>query len=88
MLVVTKAGIFTWQSVNGETIYTENKQIYLQGMVVGCLGALYSCAMFLLGYPEPGEKNQGEDCMEEQCIQMAVTLFERICFKTSGICGK
>ena len=50
MLVVTKAGIFTWQSVNGETIYTENKQIYLQGMVVGCLGALYSCAMFLLGY--------------------------------------
>lgn len=50
MLVVTKAGIFTWQSVNGETIYTENKQIYLQGMVVGCLGVLYSCAMFLLGY--------------------------------------
>ena len=50
MLVVTKAGIFTWQSVNGETIYTENKQIYLQGMAVGCLGALYSCAMFLLGY--------------------------------------
>jgi hypothetical protein len=24
MLVVIKAGIFTWQSVNGETIYTEN----------------------------------------------------------------
>ena len=77
MLVVTKAGIFTWQSVNGETIYTENKQIYLQGMAVGCLGALYSCAMFLLGLSESGEKNQGEDCMEEQCIQMAVTLFER-----------
>ena len=29
------------------------------------------------GLSESGEKNQGEDCMEEQCIQMAVTLFER-----------
>ena len=81
MLVVTKAGIFTWQSVNGETIYTENKQIYLQGMVVGCLGALYSCAMFLLGYLSLVRRIKGEDCMEEQCIQMAVTLFERYASK-------
>ena len=50
MLVGVKAGTFTWQSASDETIYTQNMESYLPGMVVGCLEALYTCAMFLAGY--------------------------------------
>ena len=49
-LVGVKAGAFTWQNASGETIYMENVESYLPGIVVGSVEALYTCAMFLFGY--------------------------------------
>ena len=50
MLVGVKAGTFTWQTASVGTIYAQNMESYLPGIMVGCLAALYTCAMFLAGY--------------------------------------
>ncbi len=50
MLVGVKAGTFTWQGATEGTIYTQNMESYLPGIVIGCLAALYTCALFLTGY--------------------------------------
>ena len=50
MLVGVKAGTFTWKGATEGTIYMQNMESYLPGIVVGCLEALCTCALFLTGY--------------------------------------
>ena len=46
-LVGVKAGAFTWQNASGETIYMENVESYLPGIVVGSVEALYTLLRLL-----------------------------------------
>ena len=66
-LVGVKAGAFTWQNASGETIYMENVESYLPGIVRNVSFRIF----------ESGEKNQGGNGMEEQCAQMAFDLRKR-----------
>lgn len=75
-LVGVKAGAFTWQNASGETIYMENVESYLPGIVVGSVEALYTRNVSFRIF-ESGEKNQGGNGMEEQCAQMAFDLRKR-----------
>ena len=72
-LVGVKAGAFTWQNASGETIYMENVESYLPGIVVGIV-YLRNVSFRIF---ESGEKNQGGNGMEEQCAQMAFDLRKR-----------
>ena len=90
-MVGVKSGTFTWDTASKETIYTQNAESYVLPMVVGGVMALYTCAMFLIGYLSLVRRIKAKILWKNSilrwCLVFVKEMFQNIRYLWKAIAG-